>query len=77
MLNLHAATCFPPSFSSICCMFCEILFEELQKGRHGGHLACPDPGIFVRGGPGQSDKKKALTFFFFFFFFFFSPQLNS
>ena len=26
-----------------------------------------DPGIFVRGGPGQSDKK-ALTFFFCFFF---------
>ena len=34
---------------------------------------CPDPGIFVRGGPGQSDKKKALTTFFFFFFF--SPPL--
>ena len=34
--------------------------------------ACADPGIFVRGGPGQLDKKKALTFFFFFFFF--SPQ---
>ena len=34
---------------------------------------------FRQGGPGQSDKKKALTFFFFFFFFFFvfffSPQL--
>ena len=27
------------------------------------------------GGPGQSDRKKALTTFFFFFFFF-SPQLN-
>ena len=31
-------------------------------------LACTDPGIFVRGGPGQCDKK-TLTFFFFFFFF--------
>ena len=31
-----------------------------QTGR-----TCADPGIFVRGGPGQSDKK-ALTFFFFF-----------
>ena len=30
--------------------------------------ACADPGTFVRGGPGQSDKK-ALTFVFF------SPQL--
>ena len=29
--------------------------------------ACADPGIFVRGGPGQSDKKKLLTFFFVFF----------
>ena len=31
-------------------------------------VTCADPGIFVRGGPGQSDKK-ALTKFFFFFFF--------
>ena len=30
-----------------------------------GH-ACVDPGIFVRGGPGQSDKKKLCPFFFFF-----------
>ena len=29
--------------------------------------ACLDPGIFIRGVPGQSDKKKALTFFLFFF----------
>ena len=29
---------------------------------------CADPGIFVRGDPGQSDKKKALTTFFFLFF---------
>ena len=37
---------------------------------------CTDPGIFVRGGPGQADKKALTTFFFFFFFFFFfSPQL--
>ena len=32
---------------------------------------CTDPGIFVRGGPGQADKKALTTFFFFFFFFFF------
>ena len=31
-------------------------------------MACADPGIFVRGGPGQSDKKALATFFF-------SPQL--
>ena len=28
-----------------------------------------DPGIFVRGGPGQSDKKSSDKVFFFFFFF--------
>ena len=33
-------------------------------------MTCADPGIFVRGGPGQCDKK-ALTFFVVFF----SPQL--
>ena len=33
-------------------------------------MACTDPGIFVRGGPGQSDKKSSDIFFFFF-----SPQL--
>ena len=40
-------------------------------------MACADPGIFVLGGPGQSDKKKGSQrfFFFFFFFFFFSLQL--
>ena len=32
---------------------------------------CADPGIFIRGGPGQSDKKKSSDVFFFFFFFFF------
>ena len=37
--------------------------------------SCADPGIFVRGGPGQSDKKKSSEVVFFFFFFFFSPQL--
>ena len=26
-------------------------------------LSCADPGIFVRGGPGQSDKKALTTFF--------------
>ena len=30
-------------------------------------LTCADSGIFVRGGPGQSDKK-ALTLFFSLFF---------
>ena len=29
-------------------------------------LSCPDPGIFVRGGPGQSDNKALLKFFLFF-----------
>ena len=29
---------------------------------------CADPGIFVRGGPGQSDKKSSDVFFYF------SPQ---
>ena len=28
---------------------------------------CVDPGIFVRGGPGQSDKKSSDNVFFFFF----------
>ena len=32
-------------------------------------MSCADPGIFVRWGPGQSDKKSS------FFFFFFSPLL--
>ena len=27
---------------------------------------CADPGIFVRGGPGQSDKKRSDKVFFFF-----------
>ena len=36
----------------------------LQKG---GEVACADPGIFVRGGPGQFDKKSSDFFFFFFF----------
>ena len=31
--------------------------------------SCADPGIFVRGGPGQSDKKRSDNVFFF------SPQL--
>ena len=35
-------------------------------------MPCADPGIFVRGGPGQPDKKSSDIFFFFFFF---SPQL--
>ena len=34
--------------------------------------SCADPGIFVMGDPGQSDKKALTTFFFLFFF---SPQL--
>ena len=33
-------------------------------------FSCADPGIFVRGGPGQSDKKSSDNVFFFF-----SPQL--
>ena len=53
--------------------------EEINifEGMKVSHLAlevkliltrsCADPGIFVRGGPGQSDKKKVLTTFFFFF----------
>ena len=31
-------------------------------------MSCADPGIFVRGGPGQSDKKSSDNFFFFFFY---------
>ena len=31
---------------------------------------CADPGIFVREGPGQSEKKSSNNVFFFFFFFF-------
>ena len=37
-----------------------------------------DPGIFVRGAPGQSDKKSSDNVFFFFFAFYiyiYSPQL--
>ena len=34
------------------------------------HYTCTDPGIFVRGGPGQAVKKSSDVFFFFFFFFF-------
>ena len=28
-------------------------------------MSCADPGIFVRGGPGQSDKKSSDVFGFF------------
>ena len=28
------------------------------------HITCADPGIFVRGGPGQSDKKSSDNVFF-------------
>ena len=45
-----------------------IFARGLQKG---GEVACGDPGIFVRGGPGQSDKKSSDVFFLFFF----RPQL--
>ena len=31
--------------------------------------ACLDPGIFVRGGPGQTDKKSSENVFFFYVFF--------
>ena len=34
-------------------------------------LSCADPGIFVRGGPGQSDKKSSDNVSFFF-----SPQVH-
>ena len=37
-------------------------------------LSCADPGIFVRGGPGQSEKKSSDVFFVCLFVFF-SPQL--
>ena len=30
-------------------------------------ISCADPGIFVRGCPGQSDKKNSDVFFCFFF----------
>ena len=30
-------------------------------------ITCADPGIFVRGGPGQFDKKSSDVFFFVFF----------
>ena len=30
---------------------------------------CADPGIFVRGGPGQSDKKSSDNVYLFFYFF--------
>ena len=33
-------------------------------------MSCADPGIFIRRGPGQSDKKSSEKVFFFF-----SPQL--
>ena len=38
--------------------------------------SCADPGIFVRGGPGQSDKKSSDNVFFLFFFFFFFLVLS-
>ena len=37
-------------------------------------VTCADPEIFVRGRPGQSDKKSSDNVFYFLFFFF-SPQL--
>ena len=62
------------------CFFCVITFLLLikdipslfQVNISHEELTCADPGIFVRGGPGQSDKKALTTFFFFFSF---SPQL--
>ena len=35
------------------------------------HGSCADAGIFVTGGPGQSDKKSSDVFYLFFF----SPHL--
>ena len=34
-------------------------------GKISGLFPCADPGIFVRGGPGQSDKKCSDVFLFF------------
>ena len=44
-------------------------YNETSKQLFSKHVACADPGNFVRGGgPGQSDKKAPTTFFV-------SPQL--
>ena len=39
----------------------KIIFQQLKIHE----CPCADPGIFVRGGPGQSDKKSSDVFFFF------------
>ena len=39
---------------------------------HNRNKSCADPGTFLRGGPGQSDKKSSDVVFFFCFF---CPQL--
>ena len=38
-------------------------------------MACTDPGIFVRGGPGQSDKKSSDIFFFLVLSLFYRSQM--
>ena len=45
----------------------KIIFQQLKIHE----CPCADPGIFVRGGPGQSDKKSSDNVLFIFF----SPQL--
>ena len=42
---------------------------QVKPLSHSSCRTCADPGIFVRGGPGQSDKKSSDVLFFF------SPQL--
>ena len=41
----------------------------------GVTMACADPGIFVRGDPGQSDKKKKIRRFFFVLSLFYRSQM--
>ena len=51
-----------------------LYFSQTEYSKNNPHnhfwahtaCACADPGIFVRGGPGQSEKKKLFVF---------SPQL--
>ena len=41
-------------------------FDKVHTGGFYTNGTCADPGIFVRGGPGQCDKKSSDNVFFFF-----------
>ena len=63
------------TFVIICWLLIEInFFKNSYRNTIRVSNLCADPGNFVRGGPGQSDKR-ALTSFFLVLSFFYSSQM--